>query len=149
MVFLPRRYDRDNEQLRDLERTVPAPLPQRTRDVSIPTGPAPPGLVVFVFWSRLANARGLTTVALPTFVVLPIAYLPPYTVMILRFGGVEREEVEFPAPLKERLDVDLDAVHDVTRRLAGSGYPERRLTSRLIMVITNLPFSLHRPLLDG
>lgn len=46
-------------------------------------------------------------------------FLPAYAVVVVRFGGVEQEEVDLLGSLEDRFDVDLGPARRVASRLAG------------------------------
>lgn len=54
-----------------------------------------------------------TSVALVTSLVL---FCPLYVVVIIRFGGIEREEIELLGRFESRLGIDFDPLRDVAKR---------------------------------
>jgi O-antigen/teichoic acid export membrane protein len=61
----------------------------------------------------------LFTATLPVVIVQVLVFLPLYGFCVLRFGGIEREELALLGTFEERTGLDLDAVRAVAKRFAG------------------------------
>lgn len=60
-----------------------------------------------------------TSSELTLFVVIPacIAFAPVYVLIILRFGGIEREEIDLVLDLEDKFGIDLDPVKNIANRV--------------------------------
>lgn len=82
-----------------------------TRALIVPSVAA---LVTIVAISTLA--RMFLAITSPVLVVLLVVYLVVYSVLVLRLGGIEEEEVMLVNSAEEQLGVDLEIIKRVVRR---------------------------------
>lgn len=79
-----------------------------------------PVLAAGVVWAGLAFwLSGLGLGGFPSLLATVVLFVPLYAVAVLRFGGVEEEEVELLESVEERFDVDLGRLRSLARRFAG------------------------------
>lgn len=79
-----------------------------------------PGLAAGTLW--IVGYWLVETVFIPTLpvvIIQMVIFLPLYALCVLRFGGIEREELALLGTFEERTGLDLDAVRAVARRFAG------------------------------
>lgn len=70
-------------------------------------------LVALVYWTT----RTVFPITIPVLVGMFAVFLTLYTVVILRFGGVEEEEIMLVLSFEERFDVDLAPLKTVAKFL--------------------------------
>ena len=79
-----------------------------------------PSVVGISLWVLLyGGARTLFSLSLPVSIAVIAVFCPLYAVCVLRFGGIEAEEVTLLGAFEERLGFDLDGVRAIAKRLAG------------------------------
>jgi O-antigen/teichoic acid export membrane protein len=79
-----------------------------------------PAIAAGAFWLVGYWLVGTLFVAtLPVVIVQMVVFLPLYALCVLRFGGIEREELALLGTFEERTGLDLDALRAVARRFAG------------------------------
>lgn len=70
-------------------------------------------LVTFIYWVTI----NYLTVMIPVLVVMFVFFMILYAVIILRFGGIEEEEIALVLSFEERLDIDLGPLKEIAGRL--------------------------------
>lgn len=70
-------------------------------------------LVALIYWVT----TNYLTVTIPVLVVMFILFMILYAVIILRFGGVEEEEIALVLSFEERFDLDLGPLKEIAERL--------------------------------
>jgi O-antigen/teichoic acid export membrane protein len=85
------------------------------------TGPLlRPGLAATGLWTAIAwLLRGQFGVTLPAFFGTLLLFAPLYAVVVVRFGGVEEEEMRLLAAFEDRLGVEMGPLRSVAERLAN------------------------------
>jgi O-antigen/teichoic acid export membrane protein len=78
-----------------------------------------PGLTAIGLWTALAwLLRVQFGVTLPAFFGTLLLFAPLYTVVVVRFGGVEEEEIKLLGAFEDRLGVDAGPLRRFVERLA-------------------------------
>lgn len=80
---------------------------------------APAALAALLWGATAAAARAALSDSLPALAATLAVFAVGYPVVILRFGGVEPEDVDLIDAFEDRAGVDLDAVRSLARRFAG------------------------------
>lgn len=70
-------------------------------------------LVAFIYWVTI----NYFTVTIPVLVVMFVFFIILYAVIILRFGGIEEEEIALVLSFEERFDIDLGPLKEIAERL--------------------------------
>lgn len=70
-------------------------------------------LITFIYWMTIT----FLSVTIPVLVVMFVVFMALYAVVILRFGGVEEEEIALVLSFEERFDVDLGPLKGFAERL--------------------------------
>lgn len=79
-----------------------------------------PALAGVALWGALyLGVTSVFGVSVPVCIALVAVFYPLYAVAVLRFGGIEAEEVSLLGTLEERIGLDLGGIRTVARRLAG------------------------------
>lgn len=78
-----------------------------------------PGVAAFALWIPFYWAlETYLSVTLPVLIVAMILFLAVYAVIILRFGGIEREELVLLKQFENRSGINLDSVRSVAKHIA-------------------------------
>jgi O-antigen/teichoic acid export membrane protein len=79
-----------------------------------------PAVAAIVLWGGLALVVSqVAPPGLPTLLAVLALFIPAYAAVVVRFGGVEQEEVDLLGSVEDRFDVDLGPAVRVARRFAG------------------------------
>ena len=79
-----------------------------------------PGLIGVALWAILyVGTTAFFAISVPVLLGVVAVFVPLYAVIVLRFGGIEPEEVSLLGTLEERLGFEFEAVRALARRLAG------------------------------
>lgn len=79
-----------------------------------------PGIAAGVLWVGGYWLVGTVfTVTLPILIIQVIVFLPLYALIVLRFGGIEREEAALLGTFEERVGLNLDGIRAIAKRLSG------------------------------